>query len=147
LRQLTEQKTRNVKIEEQLQRKEETIDDLKEAQEAELKVRSIKIVDLEEELSIYKRRLSESHQKMRQAGQKQSNDNRQIESEMRRRENEWNDAKLKMERTMQTIQLRKQQCVEFIELIRKEEKNILPQIDAKIKHYFSAAFQNLTAQQ
>ena len=147
MRQLTEQKTRNVKIEEQLQRKEETIDDLKEAQEAELKVRSIKIVDLEEELSIYKRRLSESHQKMRQAGQKQSNDNRQIESEMRRRENEWNDAKLKMERTMQTIQLRKQQCVEFIELIRKEEKNILPQIDAKIKHYFSAAFQNLTAQQ
>ena len=147
MRQLTEQKTRNVKIEEQLQRKEETIDDLKEAQEAELKVRSIKIVDLEEELSIYKRRLSESHQKMRQAGQKQSNDNRQIESEMRRRENEWNDAKLKMERTMQTIQLRKQQCVEFIDLIRKEEKNIVPQIDAKIKHYFSAAFQNLTAQQ
>lgn len=45
-----------------------------------------------------------------------------------------------MDRTLQKVQLRRQQCLEFIDLIRKEEKNIVPQIDAKIKHYFNAAF-------
>ena len=66
---------------------------------------------------------------------------------MRRRENDFNDVKLKMDRKVQHMQLRRQQCLEFIDLIRNEEKNIVPQIDMKIKHYFNAAFQNLTHQE
>lgn len=43
-----------------------------------------------------------------------------------------------------TATARHDQCLEFIEIIRKEEKSLPPQIDAKVRHYFNAAFQNLT---
>ena len=54
---------------------------------------------------------------------------------------------LKMDKTVKQSHLKRQQCHEFIELIRKEEKNIVPQLEAKIKHYFNAAFQSLTPQE
>ena len=37
--------------------------------------------------------------------------------------------------------------MDFIEVVRQEEKNIAVQFDAKIKHYFNAAYQNLNSQQ
>ena len=45
---------------------------------------------------------------------------------MRRRENEWNEAKLGLEKNLKTHSLKRQQCLEFIDIIRKEEKNIVP---------------------
>ena len=53
-----------------------------------------------EEVKIYKHRLTETQQRIRQAGHKQSSDNKQIEESMRRREHEFNDAKLKMDRSV-----------------------------------------------
>ena len=67
-----------------------------------------------------------------------------MQNEKRRRENEWNEAKLGFDKQVKTSSLKRQQCLEFIEIIRKEEKNMVPQIDSKIKHYFNAAFQSLT---
>lgn len=140
LKQLTEEKTRNVAIDDELQRKEEHLEDLKEAHESQLKSKVKEVSNMEEEITIFKRRLHESSQKLKQANQKQNQDKKAQEVELRKKTEEWNDIKLKKERLVQKAQLKRQQCLEFIDLIRKEEKNIVPQIDAKIKHYFNAAF-------
>ena len=52
-----------------------------------------------------------------------------------------------MDKSLKTFSLKRQQCLDFIEIIRNEEKNIVPSIDAKIKHYFNAAFQSLTPEE
>ena len=108
LKQLTEEKTRVIEVEDKLQRTEELIDDQREAQDAQLKAKTKDMVNLEEELAIYKRRVSEAQQRMRQAAQKQASDNKRIENQMRKRDTEWNEAKLKQERQMQTVLLKRQ---------------------------------------
>ena len=60
MKQLTEQRTRNIAIEEELQRKEETIEEHQESHEKDLKGRVKEIKNLQDELEVYKRRLSES---------------------------------------------------------------------------------------
>ena len=113
---------------------------MEEAHEKALKTQRKEMVDLSDELAIYKRRLSELHLKFSQASQKQAETNKAVQSDMRRRENEWNEAIVGFNRQVKTAQLHRQQCLDFIDLIRKEEKNVVPQIDTKIKHYFNAAF-------
>ena len=67
-----------------------------------------------------------------------------LKKEMKKKENEFAEAKLSYENVTKAATARHDQCLEFIEIVRKEEKNLAPQIDAKIRHYFNAAFQNLT---
>ena len=60
LKQLTEERTRNIAIDEELAKKEEVIEEYTEAHEKELKVKVKEMKNLQEELEIYKRRLNES---------------------------------------------------------------------------------------
>lgn len=107
LKESTQAKTQIITLEEQMLRKEEQQDDKREAHEAELRSLSKGMENAGEEIKIYKHRLAETQQRIRQAGHQQSLDNKQIEDSIRRRENEFNDARLKMERSVQHMKLRK----------------------------------------
>lgn len=107
LKESTQAKTQIIALEEQMLRKEEQQDDKREAHEAELRSLSKGMENAGEEIKIYKHRLAETQQRIRQAGHQQSLDNKQIEDSIRRRENEFNDARLKMERSVQHMKLRK----------------------------------------
>ena len=67
-----------------------------------------------------------------------------LKTEIRRKDNEHGETKQSYENVAKAATARHDQCLEFIEIIRREEKNLAPQIDSKIRHYFNAAFQNLT---
>jgi hypothetical protein len=49
-------------------------------------------------------------------------ENKAIQSDIRRKENEWNEAKLSHERKIKLTTLKRQQCMDFLEIVRKEEK-------------------------
>ena len=68
LKQLTDERTRNIAIDDQLQRKEEVIEEHQESHEKTLKAKVKEVKNMQDELEIYKRRLSESQLKMKQAG-------------------------------------------------------------------------------
>lgn len=60
LKQLTEERTRNVAVDEELQLKEEIIEEHQEAHEKELKSKVKAVKNMQDELDSYKRRLTES---------------------------------------------------------------------------------------
>ena len=92
-----------MQLEDKLQRHEENSDDVREQHETELRGKAKEIVNQAEEIEIYKRKIAEMQQRIKQAGQKQSSDNKQIEKSIRKRENDWNDQKLQMDRTLQKV--------------------------------------------
>ena len=67
--------------------------------------------------------------------------------EYRKKDNEWTEQKSNLEGTIKQISLKFDQSMDFINVVRIEEKNIVNQFDQKIKHYFNAAYQNLNLAQ
>ena len=109
-----------------------------------MKACSKQISDLTDELNLTKKKNETSSGRVQQIETQYQAEVKNLKSEMRTKENEWAETRQSYENVAKAATARHDQCLEFIEIVRREEKNLTPQIDAKIRHYFNAAFQNLT---
>ena len=141
---MTFEKTQNITIDRELQSKEEALEEQQEKYEKELKDRSKQVNDLTDELNLTKKKNETSTGRIQQIETQYQTEVKNLKNEIRKKENEWGETRQSYENVAKAATARHDQCLEFIEIVRREEKNLTPQIDAKIRHYFNAAFQNLT---
>ena len=73
---------------------------MRESHETELRGKVKELSNLQEEIALYKRRLSESNSKIDAAYQRQRDSEKVKENEIRKKLEEWNEVKLKMERNV-----------------------------------------------
>ena len=73
---------------------------MRESHETELRGKVKELSNLQEEIALYKRRLSESNSKIDAAYQRQRDSEKVKENEIRKKLEEWNEVKLKIERNV-----------------------------------------------
>ena len=98
-------------------------------------------------LGVFKKKAQEFHKKLQSLEQSYQNELKIIKNDHRKKENEWMEQRSNYEGFIKQISLKFDQSMEFIEIVRVEEKNIASQFDQKIKHFFNAAYQNLNVTQ
>ena len=141
---MTFEKTQNISIDRELQNKEEALEEQQEKFEKELKDCKKLNNDLSDELNLTKKKNDSFSARLQQIENQYVSEVKTLKNEIRKKENDFGETKQSYENVAKAATARHDQCLEFIEIVRKEEKNLIPQIDTKIRHYFNAAFQNLT---
>ena len=129
LKDLTFEKTQNITIDRELQLKEEALEEQQEKFEKELKERTKRVHDITDELDLAKKKSETFTERLNQIENQYKSEVNSLKNEIRRKDNEFGETRQSYENVAKAATGRHDQCLEFIEIVRREEKNLAPQID------------------
>lgn len=147
LDQMTSEKTQIVQMDRQLEEKEEQLAESEERHARQLKAKAKEIQMANDEVEVANKRLVEVQARHGDLERKLNEHERKLGQDFKRKEQEWSEQKVVLEQATKRASFKFGQCLDFIESARVDQQELTPQIDAKIRHYFNAAFQNLTSEE
>lgn len=125
--------------------KEEELEDQQSQYEKSLKDKTKIINSLTEELTQAIEKTSSLQKRLLSIEETCSKDVKDLEHNTKRAKEQWAEQKRTLDGILFQIQARNEQCIDFIESIKKDQASLGPLIEQKICHYFNAAFQQLSS--